>query len=257
MFERFTDRARQVIVLAQDEARLLTHNYIGTEHILLGLLREGEGVAARVLESLDITVERVRAQVVQIVGSGEEVTSGMIPFTPRAKKVLELALREALSLEHNYIATEHILLGLNTENGGVAARILRDAGADVERVRAEVIRLISDPQYRPESGSSQGPSVPLPSVLHGSSASSGGGRSHQLVSAARELPVSRPYGESAWRALELALADALQRGDESVTSEHLLAGLAAAEGTVAQRILAERGLDPDALRAALDDHPER
>ena len=111
MFERFTERARQVVVLAQEEARTLKHNYIGTEHILLGLLREEEGLAARVLESLDITVERVRAQVVRIVGSGEEVTSGQIPFTPRAKKVLELALREALSLGHNYIGTEHILLG--------------------------------------------------------------------------------------------------------------------------------------------------
>src|ERR687885_250535 len=115
MFERFTERARQVVVLAQEEARTLKHNYIGTEHILLGLLREEEGLAARVLESLDITVERVRAQVVRIVGSGEEVTSGQIPFTPRAKKVLELALREALSLGHNYIGTEHILLGLVRE----------------------------------------------------------------------------------------------------------------------------------------------
>ena len=115
MFERFTERARQVVVLAQEEARILKHNYIGTEHILLGLLREEEGLAARVLESLDITVERVRAQVVRIVGSGEEVTSGQIPFTPRAKKVLELALREALSLGHNYIGTEHILLGLVRE----------------------------------------------------------------------------------------------------------------------------------------------
>src|SRR4051812_26594165 len=126
MFERFTERARQVVVLAQEEARTLKHNYIGTEHILLGLLREEEGLAARVLESLDITVERVRAQVVRIVGSGEEVTSGQIPFTPRAKKVLELALREALSLGHNYIGTEHILLGLVRENEGVAARILLD-----------------------------------------------------------------------------------------------------------------------------------
>ncbi len=130
MFERFTERARQVVVLAQEEARTLKHNYIGTEHILLGLLREEEGLAARVLESLDITVERVRAQVVRIVGSGEEVTSGQIPFTPRAKKVLELALREALSLGHNYIGTEHILLGLVRENEGVAARILLDFDAD-------------------------------------------------------------------------------------------------------------------------------
>ncbi len=159
MFERFTERARQVVVLAQEEARTLKHNYIGTEHILLGLLREEEGLAARVLESLDITVERVRAQVVRIVGSGEEVTSGQIPFTPRAKKVLELALREALSLGHNYIGTEHILLGLVRENEGVAARILLDFDADSEKIRNEVIRMLSGPGGRRQgsgSGSGQG-----------------------------------------------------------------------------------------------------
>src|SRR3989440_12876797 len=118
LFERFTVRARQVVVLAQEEARALRHNYIGTEHILLGLMREEEGLAARVLESLDITVEEVRAQVARIVGQGDEVTTGQIPFTPRAKKVLELALREALSLGHNYIGTEHILLGLGRGNEG-------------------------------------------------------------------------------------------------------------------------------------------
>ncbi len=163
MFERFTERARQVVVLAQEEARTLKHNYIGTEHILLGLLREEEGLAARVLESLDITVERVRAQVVRIVGSGEEVTSGQIPFTPRAKKVLELALREALSLGHNYIGTEHILLGLVRENEGVAARILLDFDADSEKIRNEVIRMLSGPGGRRQGqgsgsgGSGSGP----------------------------------------------------------------------------------------------------
>jgi ATP-dependent Clp protease ATP-binding subunit ClpC len=156
MFERFTERARQVVVLAQEEARTLKHNYIGTEHILLGLLREEEGLAARVLESLDITTERVRAQVVRIVGSGEEVTSGQIPFTPRAKKVLELALREALSLGHNYIGTEHILLGLVRENEGVAARILLDFDADSEKIRNEVIRMLSGPGGRRQgSGSTE------------------------------------------------------------------------------------------------------
>src|SRR2546423_1469385 len=156
MFERFTERARQVVVLAQEEARILKHNYIGTEHILLGLLREEEGLAARVLESLDITVERVRAQVVRIVGSGEEVTSGQIPFTPRAKKVLELALREALSLGHNYIGTEHILLGLVRENEGVAARILLDFDADSEKIRNEVIRMLSGPGGRRQQGAGAG-----------------------------------------------------------------------------------------------------
>jgi hypothetical protein len=142
VFERFTEDARQVVVLAQEEARTLKHNYIGTEHILLGLLREERGVAARVLGSLDITVERVRAQIVRIVGAGEEVTSGQIPFTPRAKKVLELALREALTLGHNYVASEHILLGLVRENEGVAARVLLDFDADSERIRNEVIRTL-------------------------------------------------------------------------------------------------------------------
>src|SRR5437016_8784891 len=155
MFERFTERARQVVVLAQEEARALKHNYIGTEHILLGLLREEEGLAARVLESLDITVEEVRAQVARIVGQGDEVTSGQIPFTPRAKKVLELALREALSLGHNYIGTEHILLGLVRENEGVAARILLDFDADSEKIRNEVIRMLSGPGGR-RQGQGQG-----------------------------------------------------------------------------------------------------
>ena len=152
MFERFTERARQVVVLAQDEARALRHNYIGTEHILLGLLREEEGLAARVLDSLDITVEDVRANVARIVGQGEEVTTGQIPFTPRAKKVLELALREALSLGHNYIGTEHILLGLVRENEGVAARILLDFDADAEKIRNEIIRMLSGPGRRSQAG---------------------------------------------------------------------------------------------------------
>jgi ATP-dependent Clp protease ATP-binding subunit ClpC len=154
LFERFTERARQVVVLAQDEARALKHNYIGTEHILLGLLREEEGLAARVLESLDITVEEVRAQVARIVGQGDEVTTGQIPFTPRAKKVLELALREALSLGHNYIGTEHILLGLVRENEGVAARILLDFDADAEKIRNEIIRMLSGPGRRQGGGGS-------------------------------------------------------------------------------------------------------
>ena len=159
MFERFTERARQVVVLAQDEARALKHNYIGTEHILLGLLREEEGLAARVLDSLDITVEDVRANVARIVGQGEEVTTGQIPFTPRAKKVLELALREALSLGHNYIGTEHILLGLVRENEGVAARILLDFDADAEKIRNEIIRMLSGPGRRSQSGGGATPAA--------------------------------------------------------------------------------------------------
>jgi len=152
MFERFTERARQVVVLAQEEARSLKHNYIGTEHLLLGLLREEEGVAARVLDSLEISVEEVRAAVVRIVGSGEETPTGQIPFTPRAKKVLELALREALSLGHNYIGTEHILLGLIREDEGVAARILLDLDAEPDKIRNEVMRTLSGPARRTQGG---------------------------------------------------------------------------------------------------------
>ncbi|MGI9594698.1 MAG: ATP-dependent Clp protease ATP-binding subunit [Acidimicrobiales bacterium] len=143
MFERFTDRARRVVVLAQEEARLLNHNYIGTEHILLGLIHEGEGVAAKALESLSISLEAVRSQVEDIIGQGGSSPSGHIPFTPRAKKVLELSLREALQLGHNYIGTEHILLGLIREGEGVAAQVLVKLGADLSRVRQQVIQLLS------------------------------------------------------------------------------------------------------------------
>ena len=143
MFERFTDRARRVVVLAQEEARLLNHNYIGTEHILLGLIHEGEGVAAKALESLGISLEAVRSQVEEIIGQGGSSPSGHIPFTPRAKKVLELSLREALQLGHNYIGTEHILLGLIREGEGVAAQVLVKLGADLSRVRQQVIQLLS------------------------------------------------------------------------------------------------------------------
>jgi len=148
VFERFTERARQVVVLAQEEARTLKHNYIGTEHILLGLLREQEGLASRVLEHFGITLQDAREQVVRIVGPGEEVTSGQIPFTPRAKKVLELSLREALSRGHDYIGTEHILLGLVREAEGVANRILLDFDAEPEKVRNEVRRMLG-PSVRP------------------------------------------------------------------------------------------------------------
>ena len=143
MFERFTDRARRVVVLAQEEARLLNHNYIGTEHILLGLIHEGEGVAAKALESLGISLEAVRSQVEELIGQGGSSPSGHIPFTPRAKKVLELSLREALQLGHNYIGTEHILLGLIREGEGVAAQVLVKLGADLSRVRQQVIQLLS------------------------------------------------------------------------------------------------------------------
>jgi ATP-dependent Clp protease ATP-binding subunit ClpC len=153
MFERFTDRARRVVVLAQEEARLLNHSYIGTEHILLGLIHEGEGVAAKALESLGISLEAVRSQVEEIIGQGGSSPTGHIPFTPRAKKVLELSLREALQLGHNYIGTEHILLGLIREGEGVAAQVLVKLGADLSRVRQQVIQLLSG--YQGPAGRSE------------------------------------------------------------------------------------------------------
>jgi ATP-dependent Clp protease ATP-binding subunit ClpC len=143
MFERFTDRARRVVVLAQDEARGLNHNWIGTEHLLLAVLREGHGVGAKALESMQISLDATRQQVESIIGRGQgTVGAGHIPFTPRGKKVLELSLREALQLGHNYIGTEHILLGLIREGDGVAAQVLVKLGADLNRVRQQVIQLL-------------------------------------------------------------------------------------------------------------------
>ncbi|WP_111766654.1 ATP-dependent Clp protease ATP-binding subunit [Nakamurella deserti] len=163
MFERFTDRARRVVVLAQEEARLLNHNYIGTEHILLGLIHEGEGVAAKALESLGIALEGVRSQVEEIIGQGQQAPSGHIPFTPRAKKVLELSLREALQLGHNYIGTEHILLGLIREGEGVAAQVLIKLGADLNRVRQQVLQLLSGYQGKETAAAEGGRSEGTPS----------------------------------------------------------------------------------------------
>ncbi len=168
MFERFTDRARRVVVLAQEEARMLNHNYIGTEHILLGLIHEGEGVAAKALESLGISLEGVRQQVEEIIGQGQQAPSGHIPFTPRAKKVLELSLREALQLGHNYIGTEHILLGLIREGEGVAAQVLVKLGADLNRVRQQVIQLLSGYQGKEPAASgtgAQGEAAPSTSLV--------------------------------------------------------------------------------------------
>jgi ATP-dependent Clp protease ATP-binding subunit ClpC len=166
MFERFTDRARRVVVLAQEEARMLNHNYIGTEHILLGLIHEGEGVAAKALESLGISLEGVRQQVEEIIGQGQQAPSGHIPFTPRAKKVLELSLREALQLGHNYIGTEHILLGLIREGEGVAAQVLVKLGADLNRVRQQVIQLLSGYQGKePQAAGAGGEGAPSTSLV--------------------------------------------------------------------------------------------
>jgi ATP-dependent Clp protease ATP-binding subunit ClpC len=152
MFERFTDRARRVVVYAQDEARELDHNFIGTEHILLGLVHEGEGVGVKALESLGISLETVRQRVEEIVGHGQHASTGHIPFTPQAKKVLEQSLVESRHLGHPYIGTEHILVGLIRQGDGVAAQVLTALGADLDRVRQEVIRLLAEYQRRKSAG---------------------------------------------------------------------------------------------------------
>lgn len=152
MFERFTDRARRVVVLAQEEARTLNHNYIGTEHILLGLIHEGEGVAAKALTELGIALEGVRAGVQEIIGEGQEAPTGHIPFTPRGKRVMELALREALHLGHNYIGTEHLLLALIREGEGVGAQVLTKLGAELNRVRQQVLQLLAGYSGSTEAG---------------------------------------------------------------------------------------------------------
>jgi ATP-dependent Clp protease ATP-binding subunit ClpC len=166
MFERFTDRARRVVVLAQEEARTLNHNYIGTEHVLLGLIHEGEGVAAKALESLGISLEAVRRQVEEIIGQGQQAPSGHIPFTPRAKKALELSLREALQLGHSSIGTEHILLGLIGEGEGVAAQVLVKLGADLDRVRQQVTRLLHGDQGKePAAAGARSAAAPSTSLV--------------------------------------------------------------------------------------------
>jgi ATP-dependent Clp protease ATP-binding subunit ClpC len=167
MFERFTNRARRVVVLAQEEARMLSHNYIGTEHILLGLIHEGEGAAAKALESLGISLEATRLQVEEIIGQGQHAPSGHIPFTPRAKKVLELSLREALQLGHDYIGTEHILLGLIREGEGVAAQVLVRLGGDLNVVRRRVISLGHDVALEPDLPLASGAARPAARSLHG------------------------------------------------------------------------------------------
>jgi ATP-dependent Clp protease ATP-binding subunit ClpA len=247
VFERFTERARHVVVLAQEEARTLRHNYIGTEHILLGLLREEEGLAARVLESLEITVERVRGEVVRVVSSGEEVTIGQIPFTPRAKKVIELALREALNLGHNYIGTEHILLGVIAENdgaavrtrpnpasdheepGGLAVRILHDLDADAEKIRNELIRMLSGPEARARAAYAEVSYVSTETSIHVSPS----------------VIVRRLLMSGAARALD--------DGRSEIEVADLLLALTRDEAT--SQLLASLGVDVTAVRATLERDP--
>jgi ATP-dependent Clp protease ATP-binding subunit ClpA len=229
MFERFTERARHVIVLAQDEARMLGHNYIGTEHILLGLLREEDGIAARMLDSLEITTEEVRAQVVHLIGQGHDEVTGQIPFTPRAKHVLELALREGLALGHDSIGTEHILLGLVRETEGVAARILNDFGADAETIQRAVVRMLSGPA--PALGAKPDPRV-------------GSRRSGQATSGRRRPAQAGParLTRGARNVLLLAQDEARALKHAQVGSEHILLGLLREEHGLAARLLASLGI---------------
>ncbi|MGH9209780.1 MAG: Clp protease N-terminal domain-containing protein [Acidimicrobiales bacterium] len=218
MFERFTDRARRVVVLAQEDARLLNHNYVGTEHVLLGLLHEGEGIAAKVLESERLALGGLRRQVEETIGRGESTPSGHIPFTPRAKKVLELSLREALELGHNYIGTEHLLLGLLREGEGVAGQVLATNGVDINRVRRKVNEALS------------GGGVPLE---------------------AQPAPSGRPS------VFEMGVAqgvsgEAARRGHEEPGSEHVLLWLLTLSGSGVVRALEAEGVDLDALRARLE-----
>jgi ATP-dependent Clp protease ATP-binding subunit ClpC len=215
MFERFTTRARNAVVLAQEEARRLDHNYIGTEHVLLGLLREPEGIAGRALSRLGISLEAARSSVEQIIGRGGQLSSpeGHIPFTPRAKKVLELSLREALQLGHNYIGTEHILLGLIREGQGVAAQILVQRGADLERVRKMVMAELG------RVGATAEPS----GIEHTPAAD-------EILTAAQEISGPAPMG-----------------------SHHLLEALARADDSLAAKALRALGVDADALSAKIDE----
>jgi hypothetical protein len=211
MFERFTDRARRVVVLAQEEARLLKHNYVGTEHLLLGLIHEGKGVAAGALESLGIGLETVRHEVEAVIGEGQEAPSGHIPFTPRAKKALELSLREALELSHDYIGTEHILLGLIREGDGVAAQVLVRLGADLDRVRQQVIDLLAAHKARTEEAEQAVSSEPAEPSAPSASAAPGEGRrrERQAVALAGRIEAI----EARLSAIELRLGSGPDLGD--------------------------------------------
>ncbi len=227
LFERFTERARQVVVLAQVEARTLKHDHIGTEHLLLGSVREDKGVAARVLGSLDVTLERTRGEVVRIVGVGEYDASGHIPFTPVAKRVLEQALHEALVLGHNYIGTEHILLGLISLNEGPSVRILADMNITPDAIRAETLRLI-------------GPGQPAPAEE--------GPQPHAVSNAAEEWFHVGP-GSGARRLLMLAGARALADGRSLIEPTDVLLALTRDEET--GPLLAQLGVDEAAVANAL------
>jgi Clp amino terminal domain, pathogenicity island component len=256
MFERFTEQARQVVVLAQEEARILKHNYIGTEHILLGLLREQQSLAALVLKSLDMTVERVRAQVVQIVGSGKEASSGQIPFTPRAKKVLELGLREALTLDHDDVATYHILLGLLREQEGVAARVLRDFGLDVQEVRD---RVLAELDAAPDEGSPRRKKpAPEPSEERSSTVRDkllGRLEQHHNNEPTGPAPAAtgmfQRFTERAKHVVVLAQEEARDLKHNHIGTEHILLGLLREEESLAARVLASLDVSVEEARAGV------
>jgi ATP-dependent Clp protease ATP-binding subunit ClpC len=234
LFERFTERARQVVVLAHEEAGTLKHGHIGTEHILLGLLREGEGVGAQALASLDITIERARGEVVRIVGVGDHDGSGQIPFTPRARRVLELAAQEARGLGHNFVGTEHLLLGLATLGDGVSTRILLDCGARPDAVRAAVMRILSGLQAsaRPGRPAATGP----PAGSNGF-----------------EEWIRVGPGAGVRRLLMVAAARALDEGREDIQPRDVLIALTRDEH--AGPLLADLGVDDVAILRALERRP--
>jgi ATP-dependent Clp protease ATP-binding subunit ClpA len=244
MFERFTDRARRIVVLAQDESRALDHDYIGTEHILLGLLRLGEGPAYQALSSEGVELDAVREQVVEHVGRGAKPPAGHIPFTPRAKKVLELALREALQLGDNFIGSEHVLLGLLREGEGLACRIIAEGGTDLGAVRSRLLTVVGrrGPLTPPERGGRAGRVwQSLTAPLRGGPAPPG--------PAPDQTPVLRRFTPAAWRVTLLAQSEALRLGGTAAGPEHLLLGiLAEEEGRGAQALASAAGLDLDEAR---------
>jgi ATP-dependent Clp protease ATP-binding subunit ClpA len=258
MFERFTNKARHVVVLSQEEARLLNHNYIGTEHILLGLLGEPESIGGQVLASFGITRDGVREEVVEKIGRGKSTPSGHIPFTPRAKKTLELSLREALSIKHNYIGTEHILLGLIREGEGVAAQILRDH-ADLLEIRAAVLNAVSAADPGEEGEGAEETNAVLRWL-------------RQRLTRHGALPFRPdvPGAEPATRgtpAVEAALQQAARlAGPLPVGSHHLLLAALEDANSAASWALASLGVDIDELRERLraakvkgtsDEQPEQ
>jgi ATP-dependent Clp protease ATP-binding subunit ClpA len=235
LFERFTDRARRVVVLAQEESRMLNHNYIGTEHLLLGLIHEGKGIAAKALASLDVSLEAVRSQVEEIVGRGNAAPSGHIPFTPRAKKVLELSLRESRRLGHSYIGTEHILLGLIREGEGVGAQVLVKHGADLDRARQAVLRLLGESEDLPpeHERTIAGPMPSLSSI---------------------EAPSAMAlFDEGAVGAIHLAQELAKRRRRTVLSAEHLLFGLIGSEHPQVSFILRMLGASDERMQKMVHD----